>query len=59
MGDLSPWFILLVVIQVLVFVFLVLLMFRLVKVIKAQNNGKVLPPDLGASLRRLFSRGKK
>ena len=55
MSDLSTgMFIALVVVQVVIFVLLVLVMIRLVKVIKSQNNGKVLPPDLAAKLRRMF-----
>lgn len=58
MDDLSVWVVLLIAVQVIVFVLLMLIMVRLVKVIKSQNNGKILPPDLSASLKKLFGRGK-
>lgn len=58
MDDLSVWVVLLIAVQVIVFVLLMMIMVRLVKVIKSQNNGKILPPDLSASLRKLFGRGK-
>ena len=49
----------LIVLQLVIFVLLVLVMIRLVKVIKSQNNGKVLPQDLAATLRRMFGRSGK
>lgn len=60
MSDLSPgWLVLILVLQVTVFIALSLLAFKVVKVIKAQNNGMVLPPDLSAKLRKLFRRSGK
>lgn len=55
MGDLNPgWIALIVTGQVLVFVALVLIFIRLLKVIKSQNNGVVLPPDVTQKLRKMF-----
>ncbi len=53
------WFVLLVVGQVVVFGLLIFLAVKLIAVIKAQNNGVVLPPDVSARLRRLFKKGPK
>lgn len=53
------WFVLLVVGQVAVFVLLALLAVKLVKVIKAQNDGVILPPDVSAKIRNLFKKGPK
>ncbi len=52
-------FALVVFLQVVVFVMLVLVMIRLVKVIKSQNNGMVLPPDVSKKLRKMFGRPPK
>ena len=51
--------VLIVALQVVVFIFLVLVMIRLVKVIKSQNNGVVLPPDVSEKLRKIFGRSRK
>jgi hypothetical protein len=60
MGDLAPgWIALILAIQVTVFVALLLLGLKVLKVIKSQNNGMVLPPDLSAKLRNLFKRSGK
>jgi hypothetical protein len=60
MGDLSPgWLVLILVVQVFVLVALTLLALKVLKVIKSQNNGMVLPPDLSAKLRNLFKRSGK
>lgn len=60
MGDLSPgWLVLILVLQVIVFIALSLLALKVLKVIKSQNNGMVLPPDLSAKLRKLFKRSGK
>lgn len=60
MGDLSGgWLALILAGQVLVFVLLALLAVKLVKVIKSQNNGMILPPDLSAKLRKKFKRSSK
>lgn len=55
MADLAPgWIALLVAGQVFVFVALVLIFIKLLKVIKSQNNGVVLPPDVTQKLRKMF-----
>lgn len=60
MGDLSPgWVALILMVQVAVFVALFLIGMKVLKVIKSQNNGMVLPPDLSAKLRNLFKRSGK
>jgi hypothetical protein len=59
-GDLSTgWLVLILVVQVAVFIALSLLALKVVKVIKSQNNGMVLPPDISAKLRKLFKRSGK
>jgi hypothetical protein len=44
---------------VFVFVALVLIFIKLLKVIKSQNNGVVLPPDVTQKLRKMFKGSKK
>ncbi|CAN5815142.1 hypothetical protein BH23ACT12_BH23ACT12_02880 [soil metagenome] len=58
-GLSGGWFALIIVGQILVFVLLALLAVKLVKVIKSQNNGMILPPDLSAKLRKRFKRSGK
>lgn len=55
-GLSAGWLTLILVGQVAIFVLLVLLTVKLVKVIKSQNNGMILPPDLSAKLRKRFKR---
>ena len=60
MGDLSGgWFALVVGVQLFILVSLVLLGFRLVKVIKSQNNNMLLAPDLKVKLKKMFGRSPK
>jgi hypothetical protein len=60
MADLAPgWIALLVSGQVIVFVALALIFVKLLKVIKSQNNGVVLPPDVTQKLRKMFKGSKK
>lgn len=57
-GISGGWLTLILVGQVVIFVSLSLLAVKLVKVIKSQNNGMILPPDLSAKLRKRFKRSK-
>ncbi len=57
-GLSAGWLTLILVGQVVIFVLLSLLAVKLVKVIKSQNNGMILPPDLSAKLRKRFKRSK-
>lgn len=60
MGNLNPgWIALIVAGQIFVFVALVLIFLKLLKVIKSQNNGVVLPPDVSQKLRKMFKGSKK
>lgn len=60
MDDLSGgWFALVVGVQLFILVSLVLLGFRLVKVIKSQNNNMLLAPGLKDKLKQLFGRSPK
>ncbi len=60
MDDLSGgWVALVAIVQVIVFLSLVYFGFRLVKVIKSQNNNVLLAPDITAKLKKLFGRSPK
>lgn len=57
-GISGGWLTLILVGQIVIFVSLALLAVKLVKVIKSQNNGMILPPDLSEKLRKRFKRSK-
>lgn len=59
MDAASPLLWLLIGVQLVAFVVLILLVVRLVKVIKSQNNGRLLPPDISQKLRRKSGKGPK